>query len=86
MWRQRHPEQWLRNRQRARLKADWAVYFWIPLINIVPITACYIVFWLARWPESWRPKLQQLHRLTALTVIFMIGMMIWYRWKGRKDS
>lgn len=86
IWKQRHPDRWQRDRERAKRAADWAVYFWFPLFTIGPCILCYILFWFLGWPESLRPELQKVHRLTALAVVCVIGTLIWYGYRTREAA
>lgn len=83
-WRQRHPDRWQINRQRVKREADWAAFFWIPLFTLGPCLACYILSWSLGWPESMEKQHQKLHRMTAGSVIMIIGLWLWYVYRGRK--
>ena len=86
IWRQRHPDRWQQNRERTKRAADWAAYFWFPLLTIGPCIASYILFGILGWPGSLHSELQKVHLLTALGVVCVIGFVIWYGYKTRKTA
>ena len=86
IWKVLHPDRWQRNRERARRAANWAVYFWFPLLTLGPCIACYMFFWTLGWPESLLPEVQKLHRLTAFGLISVTGLVVWYGYKTRKAA
>ena len=84
IWNRRYPDRWQRNKDRTKRSMNRAAYFWFPLFTLGPSIACYVLVWSLGWPESLRPELQKLHRLTLLGAVTVIGFLIWYIYRTRK--
>jgi len=83
-WQSRHPERCTRNSSRIRRTADWAAYFWLPLLTLGPGVAFYILDWLLGWPDALSPDLEKINRLTIFGALFMGGFVCWYWFRSRK--
>jgi len=86
IWKRRHPDLWLRDRERLKRKAHWAAYFGIPLLIIGPSIAGYLLFVFLGWPESLRNEIEKLHRMTLVGVVFVGIFLLWYRYRTRKSA
>lgn len=85
-WQTRHPERCTPNRERSKRAADWAAYFWFPMLTLGPCVAFYILDGLLGWPDILSPHLQKINRLTIFGVVFIGAFVCWYRCRTRKSA
>ncbi|MGV3662378.1 MAG: hypothetical protein ACO1TE_19500 [Prosthecobacter sp.] len=86
MWRQRHAERWQRNRARLRRSADWAAYFWFPLLLLGPWVAFQLWFRSLGSPDYLLPHLQKMNRISIAAAVLVLVIAAWHAWASRKSA